>query len=195
MGTYPSEFEVDAVLRDGHVSQIRPIRPDDKAALVDLFEHTSSESRYFRFFRAKDQLTDKELDYFTEIDYDHRMAFIAFVDDVVVAVARYDRLVDEPESAEVAFMVADAHQGRGIGTQMLQLMTAHARLHGVTGFEALVLSENGAMLRLFRASGYSLQRSLHHGVYEVRFPTAESEDTVAAEQRREPVSIEKTEDS
>ena len=189
MPEYPVEFEVDAVLRDGHVVQIRPIRPGDQPALSDLFERTSSESRYFRFFRAKDRLSQSELEYFTTVDYERRMAFIVFDEDQVIAVARYDRLEDEPDHAEVAFMVADAHQGRGIGTQLLQMLTAHARHMGVTGFEALVLSENAAMLRLFRASGYSLERKLDHGVYEVRFPTAESEDSIAADDRRERTAV------
>ena len=189
MADYPTEFEVDAVLRDGHVVQIRPIRPEDQDGLVSLFDRTSSESRYFRFFRAKDKLTPKELEYFTTVDYRARMAFVVFDDGEVVAVARYDRLADDPSRAEVAFMVADAHQGRGIGTQLLQLLTAHARRVGVEGFEALVMSENAAMLRLFRTSGYALERRLGQGVYEVQFPTAESEDSMAAADRREQTAV------
>ena len=189
MRPYPTEFELDMVLRDGHVVQIRPIRADDQDALAALFDATSPESRYFRFFRAKDRLSPKELAYFTSVDYDRRMAFIVFDEDAVVAVARYDRLGEDPDAAEVAFMVADAHQGRGIGTHLLQLLTTHARLTGVTVFEALVMSDNAAMLRLFRSSGYSLDRKMGRGVYEVRFPTAESEGSSAADDRRERIAV------
>lgn len=189
MGAYPAEFELDAVLRDGHVVQIRPIQPGDGPHLSALFDATSAESRYFRFFRAKDRLSANELEYFTNVDYDKRMAFIVFDEDRVVAIARYDRLADDPLTAEVAFMVGDADHGRGIGTQLLTLLTASARRSGIEAFEALVLADNAAMLRLFRSSGYQLDRKMGRGVYEVSFPTGESEDSAAASDRRERIAV------
>ena len=114
------------------------------------------------------------------------MAFVAISDGALIAVARYDEVGErEQRTAEVAFMVEDAHQGRGLGTQLLQLLTVYARRQGIEGFEAYVLPENAQMMRLFRNSGYHLQRSFEEGVYSVSFPTAESEDSVAAEERRE----------
>ena len=191
MSAYPSEYELDVVLRDGAVAHVRPIKPSDQQALSDFFDRTGPESRYFRFFRTKTRLTPKELRYYTEVDYRRRMAFVVVADGDLVAVARYDRPTPsepgapETDVAEVAFMVQDAAQGRGIGTQLLQLLTVYARAQGIRRFEAYVLPENAQMLRMFRNSGYELERTYDEGIYLVKFPTAESEGSIAAEERRE----------
>lgn len=182
---YPHEFEFDVVLRDGDVVKIRPIRTDDQTLLVDLFNRTSPESRYFRFFRAKPRLSPREVEHFTTIDYQRRMALVVIDDEQMIAVARYDTEAEDPTTAEVAFLVEDAQQGRGIGTQLLQLLTVYARQEGILGFTAYVLPENVGMLRLFRNSGYTVSRAYEDGVFTVRFPVAESEDSRAAEHRRE----------
>ncbi|HDK44852.1 MAG TPA: GNAT family N-acetyltransferase, partial [Actinobacteria bacterium] len=189
MAEYPVEFEVDAVLRDGGVVHIRPITPDDKELLHELFESMGPRSRYFRFFQDKEDLSPRELEYFTNVDYDNRMAFVVLLDDKMIGVGRYDREEDDPAHAEVAFAVVDAHQNRGIGTQLLQLMTAYARTMGLEGFKALVLPDNVQMIRMFRHSGYEIERTMEEGVYSVAFPVAQSEGTRAAEEEREKRAI------
>ncbi len=189
MAEYPAEFIVDAVLRDGGVVRIRPIVPDDRERLYELFKGMGQKSRYFRFFQEKEDLTPKELEYFTNVDYENRMAFVALLDEKIIGVGRYDRDENEPDSAEVAFAIVDAHQSRGIGTQLLQLMTAYARTHGIVGFKALVLPENVQMIRMFRHSGYKIERTMEEGIYSVVFPVAQSEGTRAAEQEREKRAI------
>lgn len=185
MSDYPSEYEFDVVLRDGEVAQFRPIKPEDGERMLGMFENMGPESRYFRFFRVKRELTPEELEYFTNVDYNDRMALIVCQDGVMVGVGRYDRAEDDPSFAEVAFAVADGHQGRGIGTQLLQLLTVYARSRGITGFRAFVLPENVGMMRVFRNSGYALGRTLEEGVYTVDFPVEHSEDAIAREQVRE----------
>ncbi len=183
MGDYPSEFELDVVLRDGGGARIRPIKPDDGPLLVDFFQTLGPESRYFRFFRIKETLEPKEVEFFTHVDYGDRMALVTILDGKMIAVARYDR--EDEGTAEVAFAVADTHQGRGIGTQLLQLLTTHASSHGVTRFRAYVLPENRQMMRLFRNSGYELTRTIEDGVFTVDFPVADSEGVLEAEWERE----------
>jgi acetyl coenzyme A synthetase (ADP forming)-like protein len=185
LADYPSDYEFDIVLRDGAVARFRPLRPADAQLLLALFEHTGAQSRYYRFFRAKDELTPEELEHFTTVDYVDRMAFGAFEDGEMVGVGRYDREADEPEAAEVAFLVADAQQGRGIGTALLQMLGSYGRAHGVRAFKAFVLPENLQMMRVFRSSGYELSRTLEEGVYSLDFPTAVSAGTRAAEEERE----------
>jgi acetyl coenzyme A synthetase (ADP forming)-like protein len=185
MSKYPSEYEIDTALRDGGVVRFRPIKPTDAEKLHEHFHRLGPESRYFRFFRVKKDLSPEELEYFTNVDYENRMAFVAVHEDDIIAVGRYDRVEDDPQQGEVAFVVEDAHQNRGIGSQLLQLMTTYARRRGVTGFRAFVLPENVQMMRLFRNSGYRLERTLDEGVYSVSFPVADSEDTRAAEEERE----------
>ncbi len=189
MPDYPKEYEFDAVLRDGGIVHIRPIRPDDKEALLAFFERTGPESRYFRFFRSKNRLSSEELIYYTNLDYERRMAFVAVEDGELIGVARYDVMTDEPGRAEVALMVEDAHQGRGVGTQLFQILTVYARRHGVVSFEAFVLPENAQMMRMFRSSGYEMQRAFDEGVYAVSLATAESEASMEAEARREQLAV------
>lgn len=185
MAEYPKEFEVDAVLRDGGVVRIRPITPDDTDRLHDLFRRMGRKSRYFRFFQEKEDLSPRELEYFCNVDYDKRMAFIVLVEDKMIGVGRYDVDEDDPGHAEVAFAVDDANQNRGIGTLLLQVMTAYARTRGIEGFKALVLPDNVQMIRMFRHSGYRIERTMEEGVYSVSFPVAQSEGTRAAEEERE----------
>lgn len=185
MAAYPTEYEFDVVLRDGAGISIRPIRPDDDQLMLDLFERLGPESRYFRFFRVKRSLDPEELKYFTTVDYERRMALVALAQDRIIGVGRYDALEDDPSTAEVAFAVADDHQGRGVGTELLQLLTSYARSRGVKRFRAFVLPENRQMMRVFRNSGYELTRSLEEGMYTVDFPVEESEDSMAAWGERE----------
>jgi acetyl coenzyme A synthetase (ADP forming)-like protein len=185
LSAYPSEYEFDVVLRDGEVAQFRPIKPTDGERMLRMFERMGPESRYFRFFRVKRELTPEELDYFTDVDYSDRMAIIVCQDGEMVGVGRYDRAEDAAAYAEVAFAVDDAHQGRGIGTQLLQLLTVYGRAHGITGFRAFVLPENVGMMRVFRNSGFALGRTLEEGIYTVDFPVEQTEDALAREQVRE----------
>jgi acetyl coenzyme A synthetase (ADP forming)-like protein len=185
MSEYPSEYELDVVLRDGGGARVRPMRPDDGDRLRSFFEQLGPESRYFRFFKIKKSLSDEEVTYFTHLDYHDRMALVAVLGGEIVAVGRYDREEDDPTSAEVAFAVADEHQGRGIGTELLEILTTHARDHGIERFKAFVLSENRQMMRVFRNSGFELTRTMESGVYTVDFPVQQSIASRAAEAERE----------
>lgn len=185
MSDYPSEYELDIVLRDGEVVHVRPIRPDDNHLLIEFFESLGTESRYFRFFRVKRSLEPEEVRYFTTVDYDRRMALVVIDDGRMVGVGRYDREDEDPDTAEVAFAVADDQQGRGIGTELLQLLTTYARQHGVTKFSAFVLPENVQMMRVFRNSGYELNRTVQDGIYTVNFPVAYTDDARHAAEERE----------
>lgn len=186
MAEYPSDFEFDVILRDGAVIQMRPIRPEDTKLEEEFVGRVSAESLYLRFFKVKSGLSEEELRYFTTLDYDDRMAFIALDGDKMVAVGRYDvldayRAADGGKIAEVAFLVEDDYQGRGLGGRLLHHLTVYARLKGVTEFEASVLAENHGMLRVFRNSGYRLTRKLKEGVYSVEFPIEPSPEAHQAQ--------------
>jgi acetyl coenzyme A synthetase (ADP forming)-like protein len=185
VAAYPSEYELDIVTRAGETVRVRPITPDDGELLVDFFERLGPESRYYRFFRVKTSMPPEEVEYFTTVDYSTRMALIAIYDGRMVGVARYDAEPDDPERAEVAFSVSDENQGHGIGTSLLQLITAYARDHGITGFRAFVLPENVQMMRVFRNSGYELKRTVEDGIFTVDFPVAYTDDARARAEERE----------
>src|SRR5690606_3990206 len=113
-------------------------------------ESLGPESRYFRFFSVKQTLSDEEVTDFANVDYHDQMALVAVDGGNIVAVGRYDREGSNADTAEVAFAVVDAQQGRGLGTRLLELLTNHARTNGVERFRAYVLGENRQMMRVFR---------------------------------------------
>ena len=164
---YPFEWETTAVLSDGSVASIRPIRPDDRDQLAAFHERQSQESIYFRYFRFRPELSDTELEYFTNVDYDKRMAFVATVAGELVAVARYESGEEATPTPEVAFFVDDAHHGKGLATLMLEYLAAVARQKGLDGFTATVLAENYGMLRVFRKAGFDVSTRFSDGVIEV----------------------------
>jgi acyl-CoA synthetase (NDP forming)/RimJ/RimL family protein N-acetyltransferase len=164
---YPSQWETHGVLNDGGTVEIRPIKPEDRDALDAFHRRQSEESIYFRFFRHRPELTDRELDYFTQVDYRKRMAFVVMEANHLVAVALYETLRDKPGQAEVAFFVDDANHGRGVGTLMLEYLAAAARDAGFRSLSASVLPENYRMLAVFRKAGLDTKTRFVDGLIEV----------------------------
>jgi len=159
-----------AVLRDGSELVIRPIRADDKDAIVAGFERLSPESRFRRFFAPLQRLTARDLAYLTEVDHRDHEAVIGFdgATGEPVGVARYIRS-DEPTEAEVAVSVVDHRQGLGAATALLERLVARARDEGITHFIALVLTENREAIELFDnlADGDSARRRSASGHLEL----------------------------
>ena len=180
---YPVEWEFDAILADGATAHLRPIRPTDASGLVAFHAGLSFETVYSRFFGVHPELTDKEVERFTTVDYHDRFALLATLDDEIVAVARYDRV--SPEAAEVAFVVADAHQARGIGALLLEQLAGAARERGIRRFVADTLLANSAMLGVFRDAGFGAQTTTSAGIVHVEFAIDETEDALAAADERE----------
>ncbi len=171
---YPREWETHAVLADGETVEIRPIRPADRDALADFHARQSPESIYFRYFRPRPKLSDRELDFFTQVDYRSRMAFVVLDSGELVAVARYEH-GSLPESvAEVAFFVDDGNHGRGLATLLLEYLAAAARANGFSTFTATVLPENYRMLSVFRAAGFATKTRFVDGVIEVSIDLSQS---------------------
>jgi GNAT superfamily N-acetyltransferase len=144
-------FPTTARLREGSEILVRPIRPEDKGAIVAGFERMSPESRYRRFFAPLQRLTERDLAYLTEVDHQDHEALIAFAAEggEPVGVARFIRGAD-PAEAEVAVTVVDDWQGKGAATALLECLVERAREEGIERFLALVLSENREALELFR---------------------------------------------
>jgi GNAT superfamily N-acetyltransferase len=142
-----------AELRDGPTILIRPIEPDDKASILRGFENLSPESRYRRFFAPLERLSKRDLAYLTEVDHHDHEALIAHsTDGEPLGVVRYVRSGD-PEKAEVAVVVVDHWQGRGVATALLTRLVERARAEGVRVFTATTLSDNRDALNLMRSLG------------------------------------------
>ena len=137
-------------LRDGGIILARPISPEDKQLLAQAFDRLSPESRYRRFFAPLERLTERDLAYLTEVDHRDHEAIVAIdpADGSIVGVARYVRS-DDPTEAEVAVVVADPWQGRGVATALLERLVMRAREEGIDHFVAIVLSDNEEALELF----------------------------------------------
>ena len=173
--TYPSQWESDVVLTDGGTAHIRPIRPDDIEQLRALHSRLSPQTIYFRFFSPIPRIQEGQLHHLAEVDYRDRFALVAELDGQVVAVVRYDRGQDDT-GAEVAFVVEDDQQRRGLATVMLEHLAAVARSNGIDRFDAATLPENRAMMDVFRHAGFAVTSQFDDGLINVTFPIAPSDD-------------------
>ncbi len=182
---YPQHWEADVVLRDGTTAHVRPIRPDDDERLRAFHGSLSPQTVYYRFFAPYPTLTQRDVDRFTQVDHDDRVALVATVHDEIVGVTRYDRLPAQPDEAEVAFTVRDVFQGRGLGSVLLEHLAAAARERGVRRFVAEVLPDNARMLSVFRDAGYAATSSLDDGYYTLEFAIAPTQDSMAVMETRE----------
>ncbi|MET1020773.1 MAG: GNAT family N-acetyltransferase [Arthrobacter sp.] len=185
-GVYPEYWEADVVLRDGGTAHLRPIHPSDAGAVQAFHVGQSQQSIYMRFFAFKSRLSAKELKRFTEVDYKDRVAFVITIGGEIMGIGRYDRL-ENPAEAEVAFNIADAHQGRGIGSILLEHLAAAARENGIRKFSAEVLPENRKMLMVFSDAGYDVKRHFDDGVVSLEFnidPTDKSRAVMESREHR-----------
>jgi acyl-CoA synthetase (NDP forming)/RimJ/RimL family protein N-acetyltransferase len=191
---YPREWEADVVLADGQVAHVRPIVPADADALQAFHMAQSEESIYLRFFAPMPRLSERDLHRFTHVDYHERVALVMTIRDQIVGVGRYDRLEgpDGP-TAEVAFNVSDRHQGRGIGSVLLEHLAAIGRDAGVRRFVADVLPQNRRMIAVFADAGYEVTHKFDDGVISVSFdiePTEASDEVrMSREHRSEARSV------
>jgi acyl-CoA synthetase (NDP forming)/GNAT superfamily N-acetyltransferase len=196
--TYPRHWEADVVASDGGVVHLRPILPSDADALVAFHDRLSDRTRYLRYFGAHPHLSPREVERFTVVDHRSRVAFIALLGDEIIAVGRYEGTAGPDGAgvtgpAEIAFVVRDDHQSRGLGSILLEHLTAAARERGVRRFEAEVLAENSQMVRVFRDAGYQVSRQFEDGVMHLEFDVDPTERSLevrdAREQRAEARSV------
>lgn len=149
------DYSATELLRDGRTAEIRALRPEDRAGMLAAIGRTSKQSLYRRFFAVKREFTDQEVDFFVNVDFVNHVALVAVLTEderqMIVGGARY--IAVGTGEAEVAFVVDDAHQGRGIGAALMRHLTAIARQAGIKELIAEVLPENAAMLRVFETSG------------------------------------------
>ncbi|AZS84669.1 GNAT family N-acetyltransferase [Streptomyces griseoviridis] len=191
---YPAHWEADVVLRDGGTARVRPITVDDADRLVSFYEQVSDESKYYRFFAPYPRLSAKDVHRFTHHDFVDRVGLAATVGGEFIATVRYDRIDADgmaatapSDEAEVAFLVQDAHQGRGVASALLEHIAAVARERGIRRFAAEVLPANTKMIKVFTDAGYTQKRSFEDGVVRLEFdlePTDRSLDVQRAREQR-----------
>lgn len=156
--------------RDGTQLYVRHVKPSDKDLIAKAWLRLSEESQRKRFLAPKPRLTTRDLRYLTEIDGHDHVALIALrlhEPKRVVGVARYVRLHDKPEVAEVAVTIADNMQGKGVGKALSILLADEARGRGIKRFVANMLSDNLPAQRLMDTMWQRLEAHSDHGVNEV----------------------------
>ena len=159
-------------LRDGSRVRVRPGRRADRGLLLRGFERLSPSSRYRRFLASTPELSGAMVRYLTEIDHHDHEALVAIDDGTGegVGVARYVRHSDRPAAAEVAVTVVDYWQGRGLGTLLMEALSARARQEGIASFTALMLAANDEMMELLRRLGPVRVVGRESGVVEIEVP-------------------------
>ncbi|MCD9872858.1 bifunctional acetate--CoA ligase family protein/GNAT family N-acetyltransferase [Streptomyces guryensis] len=189
---YPAHWEADVVLRDGGTARIRPITVDDAERLVSFYEQVSDESKYYRFFAPYPRLSAKDVHRFTHHDFVDRVGLAATVGGEFIATVRYDRIGADgmpasapADEAEVAFLVQDAHQGRGVASALLEHIGAVARERGIRRFAAEVLPANNKMIKVFTDAGYTQKRSFEDGVVRLEFDLEPTDRSLAVQRARE----------
>jgi acyl-CoA synthetase (NDP forming)/GNAT superfamily N-acetyltransferase len=175
----------DVLLSDGSTVHLRPISPGDADRVVALHSRFSERTRYLRYFSPYPRIPARDLARFVNVDHADREALVAAAGDDLVAIGRYERLGAGATDAEVAFVVEDAFQGRGIGSVLLEHLAAAAREHGIVRFVAEVLPQNRTMLRVFSDAGFSVHREYADGVVHLTFPIAETVRSTEVQRRRE----------
>ncbi len=155
---YPADLEAVVVLRDGEEVMIRPILPADAAEIERAYQEADAETLLHRFFTAAPHIGDKEIHYLAEVDYDRRLALVAFSPEGRgVGVARYEGLSDTGR-AEVAVVVHPDWRRRGIATELLRRLEEPARRRGIEEFVAVYLPANNAVAEVFRGLDYEPPR-------------------------------------
>jgi acetyl coenzyme A synthetase (ADP forming)-like protein len=182
MTNYPARYESDILLRDGSSLHLRPIKPDDVNALLEFHKRLSPRSVYFRYFSPLPELGEDRARVLANVDYNDTFALVGELGGRLVGVARYYRDQKTHDRAEVAFLIEDALQGRGIATRMLERLAEIAREKAITTFDAYVLGDNRKMMDVFMHTGFAVERRLDGGVFQVTFsitPTPEYEEKAA----------------
>lgn len=149
-------YQKEVKLLDGKPVAIRLISADDKKALVAFHSRVSDESRFLRYHYSKGELTDDDLTNFCNVDYQDSLALVAEQswtgEKEIIGVGRYYRLPTNTHTAEVAFIVQDTEQRKGVGTQLLKHLAILAWERDIYFFLGMILRENSRMLSILRKS-------------------------------------------
>jgi GNAT superfamily N-acetyltransferase len=178
-----SRWAGDVALTDGGTVHLRLVAPGDEARLVAFHERQSPDSVYQRYFTAMPTLTPRMLATLTGVDFTDHVGFVADFGDDIVAVGVLDRWPGTT-TGEVAFMVDEAHRGRGLATLLLEYLVAAARDVGFDALVAVTLPSNQPMLGVFTRAGFETGRTFADGLIEVSLALEADEATAGLIERR-----------
>jgi len=185
---YPVHWEADVLLADGGVVHLRPCGPADADAIRAMHARLSARTLYLRYFSPVSTVSERKIAIFTDVDHDSRVGLVAVLGGLMIAAGIYYRdPVGDTDAAEVALLVEDSQQGRGLGSILLEHLAAAAQERGIRRFTAAVLGQNTTMLRVFVDAGYTVHREYDSGVVDLVFdiePTEKSRAVMTAREHR-----------
>lgn len=174
---YPEKYEHVEEFGDTEVF-FRPVKPTDEGMQREFFYSLSDESVYYRFFNIVKTMPHEKIQPLVNIDYREEMAIVGLIGkpemEEMIAIGRY-KLDPADNLADIAFLVRDDWQGRGIGTHLMRVLADIARERKISGFKADVLSENRKMLSVFHNCGYPVKTKLEDGSYSVMIDITETD--------------------
>lgn len=180
-----STYSAFETLRNGGKVEIRALAASDRAALLAAVANMSDESRARRFFAPRRSFSEKEIDFYLNVDFVRHIALVAVLDEgagpTIVGGGRC--IVSEPGRAEVAFSVDDRHQGQGIASRLLRHLVLIAREAGIRAFIAEVLPENAPMLKVFQRSRLPMTAEREAGVVHVTLDLSQPVAIVPGDRR------------
>ncbi len=170
-GEYPEALETYRTTNKEFEILLRPVKISDEPLLKDFFYSLSDDSMYRRFISTRMDMPHNRLQQFVAIDYTKEMIILALAGqegtEMILGMAQY--LIDTAaNTAEVAFVVRDEYQNRGIGTELLSFITYIAKKNGLHGFTAALLMNNKHMLHLFEKAGFNIEKKSGGGMYELK---------------------------
>lgn len=171
-GEYPEHLAIHRTTRSSQEILLRPIKISDEPLIKEFFYGLSDESLYTRFISARKNVPREVRQEFVAVDYSRDMVILAVVEEereqeTVVGVGQYS-LNPDMHTAEVALVVRDDFQGKGVGSELLHYLTYLAKRQGLLGFSAEVLVTNRPMMALFEGMGFEIEKRREEGVFEMR---------------------------
>jgi RimJ/RimL family protein N-acetyltransferase len=175
---YPSEVATSRTFKGNLIVRFRAIKPADEEEMRRLFYRFSDEAVYYRYFTPVKTMPHRKMQEYVNVDYRHTMSIVGVIgppgEDRIIAEGRYVR----PQGhryADIAFVVDEAYQGRGIATFLLRYLVQLAKERGVPGFTADVLATNKAMMKVFERTSLAIEARVSSGIYELTMPFGEQQ--------------------
>ncbi len=170
---YPSKLINTHEFKGGLKVLFRPIKPSDEEKMRDLFYRFSDQAVYSRYFTSIKTMPHKKMQEYVNVNYRSALSLVGIVEiagtEKIIAEARYVR-VKQDSFADVAFVVDEAYQSKGIASYLFELLIRAAREEGIKGFTADVLATNKSMLKVFEKAPFPVQTVLSRGIYELTIP-------------------------
>lgn len=168
--SYPAQYESNITLKDGSVVSLRPIKATDGYLLIDLVEKLSTNSKYLRFLRPIDSLPENLLYQLTHVNYRSGFALVGTISEddkeQIIAVARY-AYSSEDNNTELAVIVRDDWQHRGLGKSLLEKIVDIGKEHGISRYIALISPQNKIIITTLINLGYKVNCSMRSGIFHV----------------------------